>query len=219
MAKKIALFLATWLVLSVIPSSLTLEGAPHALRILPSLPVWLILISFGWLFCLNWLMKKTNSYWFGVIVSLLLLIYSLQVVMFWRFYTRVYPLIHADAWQYGYRQMIADVKKLESHYPQYPVFISRSQGRPAMYYWFYTQENPHRVQVRDKIEKKSDLQNEFLTYRDKTFFDNLSQIRFPAIVALTPTELDHLSQKNRLELVDQINNLQNQPVWSVGIIR
>ena len=215
--KRIALFLFSWLILSIIPSSLTLKGAPHALRILPSLPVWLILISFGWLFLLNWLGKRTSRFWFNCLVVFLLLIYSIQVAMFWRFYTRIYPVIHSQSWQYGYRQMIGDVRQLEHQYPNYPVFISRSQGRPAMYYWFYTKTDPRRVQAREKIEKKSDLQNEFLTYRNKTFFDKSAVVSSPSIVALTPKELSQSSWQKQFQLITQVDNLAHQPIWLVGV--
>ena len=216
--RKLGLFLFVWLVVSIIPSSLTLEGSPHALRILPGMPAWLLLVSFGILFWLDWLVKKVRPRLFVGVNLIVLITYSLQVAAFWRFYTQVYPKLYAHEWQYGYKDAIKEVKALKAKNPNYDVYISRSKGRPAMYWWFYTQENPGEVQAQDKKEAKSDMQNEFLTYKNMTFFDKTSQVRQKSVVMLTPKEAEKSGLKNKLSVTKVVKDLEGKPVWLIGVV-
>ena len=216
--RHLGLFFLVWLVVSIIPSSLTLEGSPHALRILPGLPAWLMLVALGILFWLDWLLRKVRWRAFLGINFGLFLLYSLQVVMFWRFYTQVYPKLYARQWQYGYKDAIKEVKALQAKNPNYDVYISRSQGRPAMYWWFYTQENPQKVQAQDKKETKSEMQNEFLTYKNMMFFDKAGQVRTKSVVMLSPEEAKDVGQKEKLNITKIIKDPLGKPIWLIGIV-
>ncbi len=216
--RHLGLFLLVWLIISIIPSSLTLEGSPHALRILPGLPAWLMLVSLGVLFWFDWLLRKVKWRTFLGINFGLFLVYSLQIAMFWRFYTQVYPKLYARQWQYGYQDAMKEVKALESQNPSYDVYISRSKGRPAMYWWFYNQENPINVQAQDKKETKSSLQNEFLTYKNMTFFDKTAQVKSKSVVMLTPEEADKSGLKNKMSVTKVVKDMEGKPIWLIGIV-
>ncbi len=51
--------------------------------------------------------------------------------------------------------------------PDKIIEVSREKGRPAMYYWFYTQTDPREVQIENSTVKKD--QGEFLEFKSLRF--------------------------------------------------
>ena len=87
--------------------------------------------------------------------------------MFWRFYSKVYPTLYAHEWQYGYKEEILELEAQRQKNPDEIIYVSREKGRPAMYYWFYTQTDPREVQAaNDTVEKD---QGEFLEFKNLRF--------------------------------------------------
>ncbi|MBU0576874.1 glycosyltransferase family 39 protein [Patescibacteria group bacterium] len=160
-------FLLWWLVIGILPAALT-RTTPHALRILPTLPVWMILIGLGISECLN-LTKKYKKI-LGVII---LLVYLGELVIFWRFYSKIYPHLYAQEWQVGYKEMIAEVEAKRIANPDRIIYLSRENGRPAMYYWFYTQTDPREVQAVNAVVKKD--QGEFLEFKNLRFVNGIDE--------------------------------------------
>lgn len=156
-------FLLWWLVIGILPAALT-KTTPHALRILPTLPIWIILITLGIQESLD-MFKKYKK----VLIFLIVLIYLGEVGMFWRFYSKIYPQLYAHEWQYGYKERILEVEAQKQQNPNEIIYVSREKGRPAMYYWFYTQTDPREVQAEsDSVEKD---QGEFLEFKNLRFMD------------------------------------------------
>lgn len=174
--KSILLF---WICIGVIPASLT-TVAPHSLRTLVVLPVFIVLIAAGvsLLFeVVQSLAAKWSGYSRQIVVGavfFVIAVYSMQFVLFWQSYTRVYPEQYATEWQYGYKEMVAEVAALQARYPETPTYISRAAGRPAMYYWFYTQTPPELVQASADTARKD--QSEFLEYQTVTFFNTATEL-------------------------------------------
>lgn len=154
-------FLCWWLVIGILPPALT-KTTPHALRILPTLPVWMILITFGIKQSLD-LAKKHHL----VLLALMILIYLGELTMFWRFYSKIYPTLYASEWQDGYQEKIMAIESLRAQNPDKIIYVSREDGRPAMYYWFYTQTDPREVQAAEATAKKD--QGEFLEFKNLRF--------------------------------------------------
>jgi len=154
-------FLLWWLIIGIIPAALT-KTTPHALRILPTLPVWMILISLGIQESLELFRKYKN-----ILAALILLIYLGEVSMFWRFYSKIYPQLYGDEWQVGYKKEVMEIEALRLQNPDRTIFVSRKMGRPAMYYWFYTQTDPREVQAENATAKKD--QGEFLEFKNLKF--------------------------------------------------
>jgi hypothetical protein len=111
--------------------------------------------------------------------------------------------------------MVSEVNQAMAQHPQAKVYISRNQGRPAMYYWFYSKTNPKLVH---KAEKNSAHdQGEFLEYQNITFFrDNPNFDDDELIVAVSPPLLQlpaaGYSQAKQLAI---IKNLTGDLVWQV----
>jgi hypothetical protein len=70
--------------------------------------------------------------------------------------------------------MINKLIKIENNYEQ--IYITREQGRPAMYYFFYSQTDPSLVQTSNNSVKKD--QGEFLEFQKLKFIDKPEQIDY-----------------------------------------
>lgn len=219
-------FLVWWMVVGVFTAALT-KATPHALRILPTLPVWLVFITSG--ICavyelsdsvivrmqslLPWLKR---SAFLLVLTFALLLAYGAELTMFWRFYTQLYPKLYGGAFNDGDKQMVQAVDRLATENPELPVVIMRSRGRPSVYYWFYTQTDPREVQIANATAPKD--QGEFLAFKNVSFPLSTTEISSPAIVAIEANQYSDWSQQS-LDFNDPmltiIYDQNNQPVWVV----
>ena len=70
--------------------------------------------------------------------------------------------------------MIKKVVALQKENPELPVYITREQGRPAMYYWFYTKTDPKDVQKANDLVKKD--QGEYLEFENIKFINTVGEI-------------------------------------------
>lgn len=220
-------FLVFWLIVGIVPAALT-KTTPHALRILPVMPVFLLLISFGiqQFFAEGekiadiFKNSKTKKIFLFFILSMVAFAYGVECVSFWRYYSKIYPKVSSHEWQYGYEQMIEKVHSLEEEYPNLPVYISREAGRPAMYYWFYTQTSPNLVQQLDDDSLQD--QSEYLVFENRYFIDDIHQIKTrPAIVAVTPKEMRTLLDLGSTVqdlTTSTILDLRTVPTWEIAVI-
>ncbi len=160
-------FLLWWLFIGILPAALT-KTTPHSLRILPTLPAWILLITLGIKEFIGFFKKYKRA-----IILMILIAYLAELVIFWRFYSRIYPEVYKDEWQYGYKEMILDIEKERLINPSETIFVSREKGRPAIFYWFYTQTDPNEVQKANHKVKKD--QGEFLEFENLKFVDGLEE--------------------------------------------
>ncbi|HCC84082.1 MAG TPA: hypothetical protein DEP87_00120 [Candidatus Pacebacteria bacterium] len=173
-----AIYLGGWWLIATLPAALT-TAAPHALRSLAALPVWLWLTACG----VNWLTQKWR--WaLGLIVSA----YALSLMWFWSAYTLIYPQNFGTEWQMGYCEMYQALAQAMTYSPKLPVYVTRAQGRPAMYYWYCQKIAPKRVQAAEGQVLKD--QAEFLSFEQLKFINRVDEVpTTPALVAATATEL------------------------------
>ena len=135
--------LSWWLLLGILPAALT-TAVPHALRILPVVPVVMLVIGAGivgsfegglhligqWQRRGGLKISPVTLSW--LLVTVILLIYAMELTQFWRFYTRIYPKQYASDWQYGYSQLVSELQALRQEYPDLPFLVSREFGRQSM---------------------------------------------------------------------------------------
>lgn len=214
--------LIAWLTITIIPASMT-KTTPHALRILPALPVFIIFITLGigqFIDEVINLLNKINikhKYLPKIILKLVILIYILELSVFWRFYTLIYPIKYASEWQAGYAQMVEAIKdKIGSNTP---IYITREQGRPAMYLWFYSKTDPRLVQDWDSLAKKD--QGEYLEFQNIKFVNSLNEVTTtPATIVGSQKEIESLfnkeSENNDLTITHSINDLGGKNIWQIG---
>ena len=98
--------LLLWLLLSPLPSSLTQDGANHAIRLSFMLPV-LILISFLGLYQLLSLLKTRTK---NLVFSLIILFSLFNLSAYWYQYSAHYRYQSARHWNYGYQQIMEDLR-------------------------------------------------------------------------------------------------------------
>lgn len=147
---KTDLMLLAWLFLAPIPAALTL-ASPHALRSLAMLIPLTIFTARG--------VIRFKKIFFIILI--------LEFSRYLYLYHQVYPFKWASQWQSGYREMVQYVDANKDKYNQ--VYITRSLGRPSIYYWFYTQTDPRLVQALNNSVPKD--QGEYLEFGKIKFQD------------------------------------------------
>ena len=193
--KKAALFLLGWIIVGVLPASVS-HAAPHALRILPIAPALLFVLAYGFVQLVFLLSKSQNLFSVRTLSTIIAVVYLLQFFAYWRHYTAIYKVESSLEWQYGYAEVMPVVHKYASTTDE-PVFVSRTYGRPAMYYFFYNKIDPRQVQAREGMERMD--QSEFVTYKSITFFDSLSSIPLEGAIFVAADQSDELLQRVQSE--------------------
>lgn len=201
-----------WLGVGIIPAALTIP-TPHALRILPVMPVFMILITCGIVYFYDLTLKLFQSKYLAqrLIFSAIIISYGIQFASFWSFYSRVYPKLYSGAWQYGYRQIVAEVQKRKTESEH--VYFLREMDRPAMAYWFFTQTDPRIVQKIDKTLQKD--QGVALPFENILFINFVGEAR-QGLVASTVESLHELQKKgNTVSDITYIFDPAGKPIWAV----
>ncbi len=210
-----AFFICCLVFLSPIPASVT-NATPHALRTLPMSLGLLILVSVGAQQLLAVTTKKFERFFSqAIILTVAVLLYSLQPIAWWRHYTAVYSITSASQWQYGYRQLYEELARLSETSPVSEIYVSRVYGRPAMYLWFYRQTPPSAVQEVNSIANKD--QGEYLEFDRYKFFTKVSEIPIkPMILAVSPNQLhDVVSLNKSLQVSSILRNPQGEEIWYI----
>jgi len=166
-----ALALALWLILAPVPAALT-KATPHALRSLALIIPLALISGYG-------LAKILKS---KLLVYLLSLVFVFEISRYLYIYHHDYPRLHSFHWQYGYEEMVKSVQAKKPNYET--IYITRELGRPSIYYWFYTQTDPQKVQVLNNTVLKD--QGEYLQFENIIFGD--PDPEKPALVVTTEND-------------------------------
>jgi hypothetical protein len=206
-------FLLGWIVLATLPAALT-TAVPHALRTLPAAPAYLAVLTLGVCLSGRFLIRhaaRLHPVIAQGIIPCLIGLYVLGFGAYWLTYTSIFPIVSAASWQDGYQPMIA---ALEPHLSSgQPIFITREQGRPAMYFWFFTKTDPRRVQVANETTPKD--QGEFLAFEQVSFIDRLDQVQ-SGIVASSPEFFARLEREKAARQLSRIQNAAGDTVWVIS---
>ncbi len=150
---KLVVFL--WFLLSPLPASIT-TGVPHAVRTLNFLPTWQIFTAIGILFAAQ---RISNIKYKISKIHIKYLIFSLYFLFFifnFSYYLNQYFVqqnyYHSQDWQYGYKQVIDEVKVLQDKYKTVVISDDQPLDKSYMFFLFYLQYSPSEYQ---KIGEKS----------------------------------------------------------------
>lgn len=199
--KQLFWYLSTMIVISALPSAMT-NSTPHTLRFLPAAPFMALLIGYGVIVVYKWIISLQWSGLKKVVLILALLIILGEWVAYGYDYFRVYPKRASQDWQYGYRQLMEYLEPMRNKYDQ--IVITRNEGRPSIYNWFYWQEDPLLVQAADP--KVPQDQGEYLGY-DNIVYGEQELSTNTLIVTTQP--------KDNLQLLRQINYLNGDTAFYV----
>lgn len=132
---KELLFILFWLLVAPIPAA-TARETPHALRLESSLPTWQIITAFG-LLNIYEMIKKT---WRPIFLFFTISFLSFNVAYYIHDYYSHYPGEFSGEWQYGYRDVVNYVSKVEKNYDK--VVMTEQLGRPYIYFLYYKKYPP-----------------------------------------------------------------------------
>jgi len=185
---KTDLMLLAWLFLAPIPAALTL-ASPHALRSLAMLIPLTIFTARG--------VIRFKKIFFIILI--------LEFSRYLYLYHQVYPNQWASQWQSGYREMVQYVDANKDKYNQ--IYITRSLGRPSIYYWFYTKTDPRLVQAVNNSVPKD--QGEYLEFGKIKFQDGNY---LPDSLIVLSADTPPLSFA---KLIKEIKNINKQTVFFI----
>lgn len=182
---------------AILPASFT-KDIPHALRTLTALPALIVFLSFGiWQFLELFKNKKTKKLFLVTIIFS----YFCFFASFFYELIYVYPSKYKQHWQFGYQEMVNKLTKIENNYEK--VYVTREQGRPAMYYFFYAKVNPLLAQNANQLAKKD--QGEFLEFQNIEFIDKPEQIDFTKKVLVVSSKdfYQNSFSKDSVPIIDE----------------
>lgn len=204
-ASLYALWPIVFLVFALLPSALT-ANTPHALRSLAAMPMMVMLMALGlWQLIVRAKSKNLQR----LVILALAFYYLIEVTVFWHFYQNSYFKNYANSWQDGYGELMLGLGQLDDG--EKKIYVSREQGRPAIFAWFYNQTDPRKVQAINQSAKKD--QGEFLTFYNWSFVNQVSEVVEPGLVAASPAFLTNLNGQQTI--IDQIYDHSGQLIWQL----
>lgn len=161
--KKALLPLIIWMLIVPIPAGMARE-TPHALRIVSILSAYQIIIAYGvYMFIVIIKRGFSNSSTSGepksdlvatrgvltspcyrlvsrfplkfFMLSVICFLLSVNFFYYLHNYYIHYPVNWSGEWQYGYKEMVSSVLKMQDNYDS--VFVTEALGRPYIYFAFY----------------------------------------------------------------------------------
>jgi len=135
---KNVLFLFSWFLIAPIASSIT-TGTPHAVRAIFYIPVYQIFSAIGFTVFICFLKSKNIIFSKTIIAfSAFLLIFNFYYYL--NLYYIVTPVEFSQWWQYGYKQVVSKVSKLENKYDK--VIVTYQYDQPYIFFLFYQKIDP-----------------------------------------------------------------------------
>ncbi|OGV96055.1 hypothetical protein A2W24_00770 [Microgenomates group bacterium RBG_16_45_19] len=139
-SKQPGKWLILWVLLATMPPALT-NTTPHTLRFLPAAPAIAMIIGLGLAELSAWLKRLPGKHWWLGLVGLV--IFGSVIVYVYDLYW-VYPKRVSQAWQYGYKQVLALIEPAFRQGRQ--IYFTPIYGRPSIYGLFYWQVEPELIQ-------------------------------------------------------------------------
>ena len=180
-----------WLLIAPIAAALTFQ-APHALRANNMVFPLVIIAAYGAYWFLNWLKKMKVKLLKVLILILVILLMGWNISRYLHQYYVHYPKVYPAAWEYGFEQLVDEVKDLAGNYDQ--VYVTDRYDQPYILFLFYLKYPP--VDFQKQVELTARDQFGFSTVRD---FDNFHfeaidwdklKTRSNILVVATPEEIN-----------------------------
>lgn len=143
--RKTKLLICLWVLIAPIPASVT-NGVPHAIRVMNVIPMLDLFIGLGFITlvtCISnvkyTIVKMPVKYIFFIVCILFALFNFLYYL---NQYFVQQPYYYSQAWQYGYKQAVETVKKIENKYSKIVVSNQGHLDQSYMFFLFYLQYPP-----------------------------------------------------------------------------
>ncbi|MBL7159709.1 glycosyltransferase family 39 protein, partial [Candidatus Microgenomates bacterium] len=180
------------------------QASPHAIRFLNSLPAWIVISSFG----LAFLFKRAKQFW-----SLIIILILINFVYWGNLYFTHLPIETSQYWQYGYKEMVNEVSKIEKNYDK--VMITGQYDQPYIFFLFYKKYDPQKYQAEYKnSEKSSKYERAFNKYQFLEKID-LAEIEKDKQILIVATH-EEVGGKDDFKIIKKINFLDGLPAFLIG---
>ncbi len=133
-----------WLLAAIVPAAAARE-TPHALRIEGALPMFQILVAYGFVSIFRLLPRLRL-----LAMTIVALVALCNVVYFVEDYFTHYATQYSKEWQYGYKEALAYMQQEEGKYSK--IYFTGELGRPYIYTLFYTKYDPASFRANATIE-------------------------------------------------------------------
>lgn len=217
--EKFKWFLISWILLGIIPVSVTNDSIPHALRTLIVVIPYEIIIAFGF-YCFSTLIKNKYSRWTLVYYLIIGAVVVISFGLYFKNYLYSYPTNFSKDWQYGYRQAVEYVKEHQDEYDE--IVFSRTYGEPHMFTLFFLNYDPAKYQNNPNLVRFETNNWVWVTNFDKFYFPDLGDpdTTFKDIIAQNPDKKmlfigkngDFPKEWNKLK---EINFLDGKPTFEI----
>jgi len=137
---KIKIFVFAWLLLAPIPASFS-SGAPHAVRTIRMLPIPQILVGFGLLSFFPTLKQRQKIIKLAI-TGLISIFVIFNVAYYLDQYFVQLNKQTSQSWQYGYKQAVEEVAKIEGQYQRIIVSNQPHLDQSYMFFLFYLKYDP-----------------------------------------------------------------------------
>lgn len=145
---KIKWLVFLWFLLAPVPASIT-SGVPHAVRTLNFLPTFQLFVALGIVSVWEMLQHKRNIYMrTGILISIAA--YSIFSLINLGYYIDQYfvqqNIENSREWQFGYKEAVNEVKKIEKNYTKIIVSNQPYLDQSYIFFLFYLQYPPFEYQ-------------------------------------------------------------------------
>lgn len=156
---KSSLFIFGWLLLAPVAAA-TARETPHALRAELMLPMLAIFISAGTVAIFS--LTQNKKAWRFLTITIFTFLVLFSTCAFVYNYFVHFPKEYSGEWQYGYKEMVQKISKIENNYEN--IYITTTYGRPYIYVLFYSHVNPS-----DYLKRGEVVRDEFGLYNVNSF--------------------------------------------------
>lgn len=135
--------ITSWVLLSFIPVSVTIDSIPNALRTLLAVIPYEIVSALGFVEIARLVEKKKLLFYTVIVITAVPL--GVQINSYLNSYYNIYPNLYSRDWQYGYKKAVGYVG---AHYSDYDLIVfSRTYGEPHMFTLFFLNWDPAEYQT------------------------------------------------------------------------
>ena len=203
--KKTKLFIFSWFLIAPIPASIT-SGVPHAVRTLNFLPTFQIFTTIGLISAFQFV----SSIKYQVLsIRVKYLIFNLCILFFifnLFYYLNQYfvQLNYYDSaeWQYGYKQAVDEVNKLQGSYSQIIVSDRQPMDKSYMFFLFYLKYPPQNYQEVSEYSSGGYGANHFFDkYTFKSIDWERDSVKKNVLIIGVPSDIP-----NRVPVIKRIYN-------------
>ena len=163
---KTKLLIFGWFLLAPVPASIT-TGVPHAVRTLNFLPTFQILSALGLVYAFVYINKFKNVKYLAYLIFAAIFVFNFSYYLNQYFVQQNY--YYSTDWQYGYRQAVDEVVKLQDNYDNIVISDNQPMDKSYMFFLFYLKYSPSEYQkIGEKSSGSFDSHHSFGRYTFRT---------------------------------------------------